>query len=121
MMASVNPETLNNNVLESTEINYKNEKGFPKIIDIAEDEKGNTYLKAFLLNDKINKNYWSIPNEYIRKYATGFIGQPLIAYPGWDHPDYEKEDENVKQAGIETPANETEVQQAKRIQDGFKV
>lgn len=90
-MTSINPETLNNNQLESTQINYKNEKGFPKIIDMSEDANKNVYLKAFLINDKVNKNFWNIPNESIAKYATGFIGKPLISYPDFDHPNYLKE------------------------------
>lgn len=113
MMTSINPQTLQNNELESTEISFKNEKGFPKIIDISEDKDKNVYLKAFLLNDKINKNFWNIPNESISKYATGFIGKPLIAHPSMDHPDY------MKEGAIED--SPTYLEDATRIQNGYQI
>lgn len=112
MMVGIDPNTLANNELESTNINYQNEKGFPKIIDIKEDTKTNdVYVKAFLLNDKINKNFWNIPNESIEKYATGFIGKPLISHPSGDHPDY------IKEGAVD----DTDINEVLQIQQKFKI
>lgn len=70
---------------------------YPKIIDYTTDPTSNeTYLKAFLINDDINQNFWHVPESALKKYASSFIGRPLISHPTADHPDYIAE--GVKEA-----------------------
>ena len=65
---------------------------FPKIINISTDPTTKeTYVKAFLINDEINKNFWKVPNDVLKKYASSFIGRPLIKHASGDHPPYSKE------------------------------
>lgn len=47
-----------------------------------------TWLKAFLIDDSINRNFWHIPENALKKYIDGFKGRPLISHPSGDHPDY---------------------------------
>ena len=70
---------------------YSNEPAFPKIIDLKEGANHEVYAKAFLIDDRVNKNDWNVPNEAMEKYSTGFIHKPLIMYTGYTHPDYLKE------------------------------
>lgn len=66
---------------------------FPKIVNVSQDPNnpGEVYLKAFLIDDSINKNFWHVPEKALKKYANSFIGRPLIKHPNGDHPDYIKE------------------------------
>jgi len=65
---------------------------YPHIVDVSTDPKSKqTYVKMFLINDDINKNFWQIPINVMKKYATSFIGRPWIIHPSGDHPDYIKE------------------------------
>jgi hypothetical protein len=65
---------------------------YPHIVDVSTDpESKQTYVKMFLINDDINKNFWQVPINVMKKYATSFIGRPWIVHPSGDHPDYIKE------------------------------
>jgi hypothetical protein len=65
---------------------------YPKIINVATNpETQETYVKAFLINDDINQNFWKVPNEALKKYASSFIGRPLIKHASGDHPPYSQE------------------------------
>ena len=87
---------------------------FPKIIDVSTDNETNdTYLKAFLIDDSINANFWHIPNEYMKKYANAFIGRPLIRHPSGSHPDY------IKEGAI--LSSENFIQDIFNIQDKYKI
>lgn len=100
---------------EILQYKYYNEKEeFPKIIDLKEGSvPGETIAKAFLIDDRLNRNSWRVTNEGMKKYSTGFINKPLIAYKGWDHPNYLKE-------GV---ANDSKnfVQDVLEVGDRFKV
>ena len=77
------PETNNNN--EPKDI-------FPQIVDVRQDsDTKETFVKAFLISDKLNAMNWQIPESGLKKYVTSFIGKPLIAHPSGLHPDYLKE------------------------------
>ena len=52
--------------------NYKGKEGF--------------FIKKFLINDKFNVNKWKVTWEAILLDAKGFIGQPIVMTPSWDHP-----------------------------------
>jgi len=43
------------------------------------------------MDDTVNKNYWHIPTNVMKKYASSFIGRPFIYHPSGNHPDYFKE------------------------------
>ena len=43
------------------------------------------------MDDTVNKNYWHVPLNAMKKYATSFIGRPLIMHPSGNHPAYFKE------------------------------
>lgn len=57
-----------------------------------EDNNDHLYLKAFLLNQDINKRYWGVSQSSLERNASSFIGKPLIlnwneAQNVFDHPD----------------------------------
>ncbi len=65
---------------------------YPHITDVSVDSSTKeTYIKAFLMDDTVNKNYWHVPDKVMKKYATSFIGRPWIVHPSGDHPNYIKE------------------------------
>jgi hypothetical protein len=65
---------------------------YPRVVSFRQDpETQETFLKAFLISDKLNKMHWQIPSNSLKKYVNGFIGKPLIQHPSGLHPDYEKE------------------------------
>lgn len=65
---------------------------YPHIVDVSTDpESKETFVKMFLLDDTINKNFWHVPTSVMKKYATSFIGRPWIIHPSGDHPQYVKE------------------------------
>lgn len=76
---------------ELLQYKYSNETAFPKIIDLKEGANHEVYAKAFLIDERVNKNAWNVPNESMEKYSTGFIHRPLIMYPTFNHPDYLRE------------------------------
>lgn len=90
---------------------------FPKIIDMTTDqETGDVYVKAFLIDDTTNGNFWKIPNEYMKKYSNAFIGRPLIRHPSGGHPDY------VKEAAIsDGNDDDNSIRDILRYQDHFKI
>lgn len=44
-----------------------------------------------MMDDTINKNFWHVPTNAMKKYATSFIKRPWIIHPSGDHPQYLKE------------------------------
>jgi hypothetical protein len=72
-----------------------------------------TWLKAFLIDDSINQNFWHIPDNALKRYVDGFKGRPLILHPSGDHPDYIAE--GVKEA------SPTFVQDILRHQEQYKI
>jgi hypothetical protein len=45
----------------------------------------------FLMDETTNKNFWRVPTNSMKKYASSFIGRPWILHPSGDHPSYIKE------------------------------
>lgn len=43
------------------------------------------------MDDSVNKNFWKIPDRAIKKYASSFIGRPLVYHPSGQHIPYLKE------------------------------
>lgn len=72
-----------------------------------------TWLKAFLIDDSINQNFWHIPDNALKRYVDGFKGRPLILHPSGDHPDYIAE--GVKEA------SPSFVQDILRHQERYKI
>ena len=67
-------------------------QSYPRIVDVSTNPTTDeTYIKAFLMDDTVNKNYWHIPTNVMKKYASSFIGRPFIYHPSGNHPDYFKE------------------------------
>ena len=65
---------------------------YPRVVNIKQDpQTQDTFLKAFLISDKLNQMHWQIPENALKKYINGFIGKPLIQHPTGLHPDYEQE------------------------------
>lgn len=98
---------------ELLQYKYSNEPAFPKIIDLKSGANNEVYAKAFLIDERINKNAWNVPNESMEKYSTGFIHKPLIMYPTLNHPDYLRE-------GVASNSD-TFVKDVLGVQDKFKV
>jgi hypothetical protein len=68
------------------------QNSYPRIVDVSTNPTTDeTYIKAFLMDDTVNKNYWHIPTNVMKKYASSFIGRPFIYHPSGNHPDYFKE------------------------------
>src|SRR5207344_2409796 len=68
------------------------QQSYPQIVDVSTSPCGQeTYIKCFLMDDTVNKNYWHIPTNVMKKYASSFIGRPFIYHPSGSHPDYLKE------------------------------
>ena len=89
-------------------------RGFPRIVDISTDKLGKeTYIKAFLLDDTINENFWHIPTAVMKKHASSFVGRPLIYHPSGQHPDY------IKEGVVYNP--KTFVDDILKFQNQFKV
>lgn len=72
-----------------------------------------TYIKAFLMDDTINQNFWHIPAGVMKKNASSFVGRPLIYHPSGAHPDY------LKEGVVYQP--ETFVNDILKFQDRFKI
>src|SRR5215218_9456167 len=69
---------------------------FPQIIDVSDTRytdgiENDTYIKAFLMDETTNANFWHVPKQAIEKYVKSFIGKPIISHPSGKHPDYIKE------------------------------
>ena len=73
-----------------------------------------TYIKAFLINNEINRNFWKIPQDALKRYVDGFKGRPLVKHPSGDHPDY------IKEAGLDE-RSPTFIKDMLRYQNDYKI
>lgn len=48
-------------------------------------------MKLFMMDETVNKNFWHVPTNSMKKYASSFISRPWIVHPSGDHPQYIKE------------------------------
>jgi len=48
-------------------------------------------VKMFMMDETVNKNFWHVPTNTMKKYASSFISRPWIVHPSGDHPQYIKE------------------------------
>lgn len=55
--------------------------------NVAYDDKGKFYVKAFLVDDTVNLNHWAITKDSIPKNINTFVGKPLILTEQFDHPE----------------------------------
>ena len=44
-----------------------------------------------MMDETVNKNFWHVPTNSMKKYASSFISRPWIVHPSGDHPQYIKE------------------------------
>jgi hypothetical protein len=65
---------------------------YPRIVDVSTSPCGkDTYLKLFLMDETVNQNFWHVPTNSMKKYASSFISRPWVVHPSGDHPQYLKE------------------------------
>lgn len=58
------------------------------------------YVKAFLINARINQRLWQMPHEAIRRRLGEWIGKPLLWYAPDDsptHPNYPTREETMRE------------------------
>ena len=68
------------------------------------------------MDDTVNKNYWHVPLNAMKKYATSFIGIPLIMHPSGNHPLYFKEG-----ARHDSDQSDFDISDILEIQDRYKI
>ena len=67
------------------------------------------------MDDTVNKNYWHIPTNVMKKYASSFIGRPFIYHPSGNHPDY------FKEGALHDSNQDTFIADILSIQDRYKI
>jgi len=88
---------------------------YPQITDTSTcPNTDETYIKAFLINNEINRNFWKIPQDALKRYVDGFKGRPLVKHPSGDHPDY------IKEAGLDE-RSPTFIKDMLRYQNDYKI
>lgn len=54
-------------------------------------EKGKFYVKAFLIDESLNRNDWAVTAESIPRNIKSFKGKPLVLTHNFDHPGTESD------------------------------
>jgi len=57
----------------------------PVQVEKASDDK--LYIRAFLLDTSLNKNFWGVNNASIDQRINSFIGRPLVLTEDFGHPE----------------------------------